>query len=227
MTTTTNEATVSRTRVEWATVPRVNLLPAEIIAGRAFRRTQKMMAGVVGVVVVLGGLGTVWAHNQVGAAQAELEAVQARTAELQAQQRKYAEVPRVLAQVDGAKAAREQAMGRDVLWYRFLDELAADSPSGVLLGTLEVAMSDSSGALAPDALTPAGLGRVAVTGQARKYTDVASWLSSVVTVTGMELSRLQTAELSDSAKSDSGIDFTADVRIADAALSHRYDRKAG
>ena len=227
MTMTMEEAPITRARVEWATVPRVNLLPPEILESRSFRRTQMMLAAVVGATLLIAGLATVWAQHQIGVANRELEVVAARTTQLQSQARTYAEVPRVLAQVDAAKSARERAMSTDVLWYRFLDELAVSTPSTVWLGTLNIAMTPASGGVATDPLTPSGIGEVSVTGTATRFPDVAQWLSSVVTVRGMDVSRLQTATLKEGEKSAGKIAFTSAVTVTADALSHRYDRKAG
>lgn len=230
---TTHEPTVTRQRVEWATVPRVNLLPAEIIEARRFRRTQAKLAAVV-VAVVLAGAGvTAWSQYQVSVAQGEQAVVEARTATLRDQANEYAEVPRVLAQVDAATGARQQAMASDVLWYRFLDELAVATPASVWLGTLDMTMPDSDAATATneDALTQAGLGEVIITGTADQMPEVASWLTSVSTVHGLDVSRLQSALRKEEGTSTGGttssISFTSAVSVTPEALSHRYDRKVG
>lgn len=226
--TTQQEPTVTRARVEWATVPRVNLLPAEILEGRTFRRTQMLLAAAVGMVAMLGVLGTFWAQHQVGQAEAELAVVAQRTSDLQRQEAKYAEVPRVMAKVDAAVSARERSMASDILWYRFLDELAVATPDTVWLGSLSITMNEGAAASTPrDALTPSGLGEVTVTGTATRYPDVADWLTKVVTVHGMDLSRLQSASLKEGESTKDKISFGSSVNVTQDALSHRYDRKAG
>jgi Tfp pilus assembly protein PilN len=226
------EPVVTRQRVEWATVPRVNLLPPEIIEGRRFRRTQVKLAVVVGAVLLAGLAATVWSQYQVSVAGSEHEVVQARTEQLRTQAAAYSEVPTVLAQVDAATTAREQAMATDVLWYRFLDELAVATPTSVWLGTLDLSMADGTSTASRDALTESGLGEVVVTGTAKQMPEVASWLTSVSTVRGMDVSRLQSALRKEEAAAAGGsttssISFTSAVTITADALSHRYDRKVG
>ncbi|MFN8081843.1 MAG: PilN domain-containing protein [Kineosporiaceae bacterium] len=222
------EGTVTRNRVEWATVPRVNLLPPEIIESRRFRRIQGILAASVIGVALIGILGTFWAQHQVGVANAELAVVEARTQELHKQEAQYAEVPRVLAKVDAARTARETAMAGDVLWYRFLDELSVATPSSVWLGTLDIALTTgTSGQAVTDALAAPGIGEISVTGTAKHYNDVAQWLTSVTGVTGMDVTRLQSAEHKTDGQSTANINFTASVTVKPDALSHRYDRKAG
>lgn len=226
-TTVASDAPVTTARVEWATVPRVNLLPSEIIEGRSFRRLQRVLAGVVAGVVVLGAAGFLFARHEVSTAQAELDQAAARTTQLQQQQAQFAEVPKVLAQLDAAAADREKAMATDVLWYRFLDELAVATPSNVWLGGVSLNIAaGSADSTAQDALTTSGVGSVTVTGTATKYPAVADWLTKVTSVHGMSLSRLQSAALNEGNDSVNKISFSASVNVTTDAFSHRYDRKA-
>jgi Tfp pilus assembly protein PilN len=226
MSMTAQEPTLTRTRVDWAPVPRVNLLPPEIIEGRRFRGTQVRLAAVVAC-VVLGGVGAAgWAQYQVSLARAEQAVVQARTAQLQSEAASYAEVPKVLAEVDAATGARERAMATDVLWYRFLDELAVATPATVSLTSLDMAMSTGV-ATSQDVLSRTDLGEVVVSGDATRMPEVAAWLSAVASVHGMDISRLQSAVRNEGSTAASGITFTSAVGITTSALSHRYDRKAG
>ena len=73
-----------------------------------------------------------------------MDVAQARAAQLQAQQAKYAEVPRLTGLIDTATTARQTAMAQDVLWYGFLSDLSLTTPKGVSLLTLQVALNDTS-----------------------------------------------------------------------------------
>lgn len=233
MTVTTHEgaqetAAPARQRVEWATVPRVNLLPPEIIEGRRFRRTQTRLGALVAATVLAGLGATGWAQYQVSVANAEQATVQARNAQLQAEAASYAEVPKVLSELDGAESARERAMASDVLWYRFLDELAVATPSTVSLVTLDMSMASGAGQSgSSDVLSDTSLGEVVVSGDATNMNDVAGWLTSVGQVHGMDVSRLQSAVRSDDVPGSpiSSVAFSSAVGITDGALSRRYDRK--
>ncbi len=76
-----------------------------------------------------------------------------------------------------------------------------------------------------DALAASGIGQVSVTGTAKAYPDVAQWLTSAAAVSGMDVTRLQSAEVSEEPDSP-GLAFAATVTVKPEALSHRYDRKA-
>ena len=222
---------VTSARVDWAPVPKVNLLPPEIVEGRGLVRLKKLLAG--GLLVVVGSCAgaAVWAQGGVASAQEGLDAAHAQGALLQAEQAKYAQVPRILGLIDDAAAARERAMAHDVLWYGFLSDLSLTTPKGVSLQNLEMTMDDTGApGAAADPLTPAGLGHVTFSGKAQHFPDVAAWLEAVGSVHGLDGSTLQTATRGaggdGGATSGSGITFTSTIQVTSKALTHRYDRKA-
>ncbi|MBI4941630.1 MAG: PilN domain-containing protein [Actinobacteria bacterium] len=216
-------------RVDWAPVPKVNLLPREVLDARAFRRVQKLLAGAVVGTVAVAGLAFAWSLHGVQVAQADLDVSRARTAQLHTEEAKYADVPRVLSRVEQAKAARTAALGSDVLWYRFFDDLAAATPDTVSLTNVTVAM-DTSGAptTATDPLTPSGLGAVTFTGGGDRFPDVSTWLESVGSVDGLDGSTLQSATRSagGGTADDGPVTFSSKIVIDSSALSHRFDGKA-
>ena len=220
------------TRVYWAPVPKVNLLPPEIIEGRRLTRVKRLLAGVVVAVVAGCGGAVVWSQSGVATAQEEVDLAQSRAATLHAQQAKYAEVPRLTGLIDAATTARQTAMGQDVLWYGFLSDLSLTTPKGVSLVSLEVGLDDTTGPAAPpaDVLTPSGIGHVSFSGTADHFPDVAGWLDAVGSVHGLDGSTLQTATRGDAAAAAAAtgapIVFTSHVQVTSTALTHRYDRKA-
>ncbi|HEY6795549.1 MAG TPA: PilN domain-containing protein [Kineosporiaceae bacterium] len=220
----------------WAPVPQVDLLPPEIVDARRFRAVQRRLAAVALVVAALCGLGVVWAQAGVARARSDLAIIQAEGGRLQAQQARYAGVPTTLAELDHVKAAREAALANDVAWYRFLADLAVNTPPGTELTQVTITM-DGKSSDAP--LTPAGLGTVTVQGTALKFTDVAAWLEDTDQVHGLAGSGLTSAVRGGSRPAASGdgpsspaasagpeITFSGSAVVVPAALSHRYDRKA-
>ncbi|MDQ1288748.1 MAG: hypothetical protein QG622_2314, partial [Actinomycetota bacterium] len=219
-------------RVDWASVPRVNLLPQEITDKRRFRHIQRVLLGVIGLVLLLCGLLTTWEQSRVTQARDELELIQNEAVDLERQQAKFAEVPKVSAQLDAARLAREQALGGDVLWFRFLTDLAVNTPPGTVLSSVTIEMSGSATPTRPatgDPFAPPGLGSVKVVGQAGEFTDVASWLDSVGKVNGLSGTLLESAARGGDTSADPGIQisYSGAAVVTPAALSHRYDRKAG
>jgi Tfp pilus assembly protein PilN len=223
---------VATARVDWAPVPKVNLLPPEIVEGRRLTRLRKVLGGGVLVVVASCAGAAVWAQAGVSSAQEELDAAHARGAILQSEQAKYAQVPRILGLIDDAAAARERAMTNDVLWYGFLSDLSLTTPKGISLESLEMTLDDGSTSATRDPLTPSGLGHVTFSGKAQHFPDVAAWLEAVGTLHGLDGSTLQTATRGTNDGSaggtanGNGITFTSTIQVTGKALTHRYDRKA-
>jgi Tfp pilus assembly protein PilN len=176
----TSDEPVHRARVEWAGVPRVDLLPPEIREGRRFRRVQRGLAAGVLVTVLATAAATTWAQLQVGAARDDLAQAQADSDRLRGQQAQFADVPKVLAKLDAARAARSAALGRDVRWYRYLDDLAVATPGSVQLSALTMTLGDGPQAAA-NPLEASGLGTVSFAGETTSFPDVAQWLSAVST----------------------------------------------
>jgi Tfp pilus assembly protein PilN len=232
-------------QVDWAPVPRVNLLPEEILAARGFRRVQFRLVFAVVVTIVLAAGGVAWAQLQVQSAQDLLDMTASRTVVLRQQEARYSEVPRVTAAVASAKAAREAALAQDLLWYRLMSDIALATPSNVWLNTMNVSLATAGTATGAgtDPLAPAGIGKVVVTGTANDPPDVAAWLEAIVRVRGLDGSTLQNLTRSTTAEGSEGsggsgaagaaggsggqLQFTSQIVIVNDALSHRYDRKAG
>jgi len=224
--------TTTGARVEWATVPKVNLLPTEILQRRRTASVKRVLAGAVVLTVAACVGGVVWAQGGVSAAQDDLDAVQARGATLRAQQAKYAQVPPTLAVIDATATAREQAMADDIPWYGLLSDLALTTPKGVKLDTLAVSLdaataATTAAAAAPanaDPLTPPGIGSVSFSGEAAHFPDVAAWLESVATLHGLDGSTLQSATRATG--SGGLVSFSSTIKVTSKALTHRFDRKA-
>lgn len=237
-------AAVTVGRVEWAPVPRVNLLPEEILAARGFRKVQFRLALAVVTTILLASGAVLWAQGQVSDARAGLEATTARSVVLQQEETRCAEVPRLTAAVASAKALREQALSQDMLWYRLMSDVALATPSNVWLTTMEVNLNTTTGSPAGsagsagpagsagaaaglDPLLPAGIGKMTVTGTAANYPDVAAWLDSIAQVHGLDGSTLRTVTRENAAGKGGQLTFTTEIVIVSTALSHRYDQKAG
>jgi Tfp pilus assembly protein PilN len=215
------------------TVPRVNLLPPEIIETRRFRRTQGILGGcVVGVLVAVGGV-FLLAQGRANEAAEELAVARAETTRLAAEEATYAEVPRVMAQVDAAETARDQALATNVAWYRFLNDLARTYPEEVWLENLTATVAAPGGTTgavpAPVAgsnpLATPGIGTVTFTGTALAHSDVASWLDVLARTEGFA-----DASFTNSARTQIDgqdvVSFTSQVVVTADALWDRYENEA-
>lgn len=225
---------------------RVNLLPSEIEEARRLRRTQAGLAAGLGVVVLAAaGVYALQVQSKNHAAD-DLAATKAETVRLQAQQAKYADVPRTIAAIDAAETARSTAMANDVEWFRTLNNFSLTLPSNVWFTGVTLALQGSGTGTTPAApaagttapATPAtpstpaanapatGIGVLTVQGSALDHPDVATWLDVIARQPGMA-----DAYFSTSAKAKIGsktiVNFVSTATITSDALSHRYDRKQG
>ena len=216
---------VTSARVEWAPVPKVNLLPREVLQARQLAGLKRVLAGAVAAVVLACVAATVWAQAGASAAQGELDAAQAKGAELRTEQARYAAVPKLLNLIQAAGAARERAMSQDVLWYGFMSDLAVTTPKGITLNGMQVSLDKPT--VNTDPLVPTGLGTVTFTGTAKHVPDVAAWLDAVAHIHGVDGSSLQSVTRDDATGGRAGtLNFTTTVQVTSEALTHRYDRKA-
>ncbi len=215
-------------RVPWATVPKVNLLPLEIVQGRRFRRTKQWLGVLVLAGILVAAAGVYLAQREVSHAREDLSAAQSQVTTRQAEAAKYSAVPAVIAQVDKATAARTDVMGQDVLWYQFLSDLQGALPAGVtqksVTVTLTPAAQKSGAAAAPAAspLTTGGVGTLTITGDAQQYQEISAWLDALGKVNGVSSASLTNATKSQGA---TGISITYSITavVTDDAFSHRYD----
>ncbi len=223
-------STLTTTRL--VTLPQVNLLPPEIEQERRFRRTQFALGAAV--VASLGVVGVLFlaANGQVSSAQGDLADSKRQTTQLEARAAEYSQVPLVYAQVEAARAQLELAMGKEIRWSFYLNDLSLKIPNSVWLTTMTVTPNESTAAApAPVAGAAAGylesgVGVVTFDGQAMKHTDVAAWLDSLAKQKGYTQ-----PYFTESTKEKIGerevVRFRSQVTVTEDALSKRYIQKAG
>ena len=205
-------------------LPRVNLLPPEIAAGRAFRKVQYALgAGVVATFGLVGllYLGASSSHSQ---AAEEVTAATARSAVLKAESVKYADVTRTYARAAAAQAMLVQAMGPEVRYSQLLNDLSLRVPENVWLKTLS--FSQTATGVAPLGAGAPPIGTVSVTGMGFSHDDVAVWLESVA---GQKT--YSEADFANSTESLLGtrkvVTFTATANLTPEAYSGRYTKPNG
>ena len=221
-------STLTATRI--STLPRVNLLPPEIEEQRRFRKVQSGLAvGVLGAVGVVGAL-LLLSIMQANEAQDELDKSTARNVTLQAQANEFAEVPLVYAQVEAAQSQLSLAMGQEVRWSYFLNDLSLRTPNKVWLTTMTVAQTP---AIAVAAATPVaspvmepGIGTVTFNGRGSAHNDVAAWLDALAKQKGLTQPYFTTSTL-EPIGSQRSVNFTSQATITEEALSGRFAQKAG
>jgi Tfp pilus assembly protein PilN len=213
-----------------AMLPRVNLLPPEIAAAQRLRGIQAGLgAGVLAALVVVGGLFVV-ATGQQHSAQSDLDTAKAQGTSLQAEQAKYADVPKVYAEVEARQAQLSQAMGKEIRWSYFLNDLSLRTPAKVWLTNVTVTENVDAATAVPTAPTgwgTTGIGNVTFQGKGFTHNDVASWLRALGQQPGLA-DPYFTQSVQDSSTDQSSVTFNSQAVITDKALSGRYTSdKAG
>ena len=155
----------------------------------------------------------------------------ARNVTLQAKANTFAEVPLVYAQVEAAESQLDLAMGQEVRWSYFLNDLSLRTPNKVWLTTMTVAQTAGPvtaaavPTVAPAAMTP-GIGTVTFDGKGYAHNDVAAWLDALAKQKGLTQPYFTNSAL-EKIGSRSAVNFTSQATITEEALSGRFTQKAG
>ncbi len=214
-----------------AATPRVNLLPPEIAEARTVRKVRIGLGAAAVASLAVAGLLFLSASRDADQAQQELDASNARSAQLQAKTAEYAEVPKVIAQVEAAKAQVSQAMGQEVRWSYYLNDLSLTVPKRVWLTSMSVTQNVDQVAGAPavaaDPLNPVGLGSITFEGRAYRHNDLAAFLESLAKQDGYTAPYFSDSTVEPIGDRDDAVRFTSTVTLTDDALSGRWTPKAG
>ncbi|MCL2091425.1 MAG: hypothetical protein FWH11_09450 [Micrococcales bacterium] len=173
-------------------VPQVNLLPPEVGAARKADVARRWAVVAVVVAVVLSAAG--WGVAQMGqlAAADRLDQAQTETAQLQVEQRRYAEVPQVLGQQDVLRATRDAAFATDMEWATYLGGALGVLPDGTSLEKIEARLSTAmTGAVSPvDTLDQAGIGQLTITGRSPTVPDAGALVAAMSSIQGLTEARV-------------------------------------
>jgi Tfp pilus assembly protein PilN len=207
-----------------ATLPRVNLLPPEIAERLRVRKLQAGLGAAVALSVVGVGAAYLMAHSSATNAKNDLAAAEAETARLQTQVAQYAGDETMRAQLTAEQSMLATAMGPEVQWSHYLNDLTLRIPDNVWVSQLSIT-TGSQGTQA--AATPTGaIGTVNVSGTAFTHDDVATWLDSLAKEKGYA-----NPYFSNSTEAFIGprriVNFTSSTVVTTDALSNRYTRPAG
>jgi Tfp pilus assembly protein PilN len=204
--------------------PHVNLMPREIAEAAKFRRFQFAMgATLVGAVVVVAGL-TYQAHHGVAAAKQQLATSTTQHAQLQQQLASLQSVQDVYDQYVAKQAILQQAMGDEIRWSYYLEDLSLKIPSNVWLTSVS-ATESSAGVPGATATTvpgsTSGIGSINFAGVAFSHDDVATWLDVLAKEKGYA-----SPYFSNSTEGLLGtrkvVNFSSSVVLTPAAESGRY-----
>jgi Tfp pilus assembly protein PilN len=206
-----------------STLPRVNLLPPEIVEAGRLRSVQLSMgAAVVAALVVVGGLWVV-ANQQAQSEQEKLDAAAVRQATVSKQVTSLAPVAAVYNQVDQRRQLLETALGGDVQWSQYLTDLSLTIPDNVWLTSMTVS---PQAATAGTGGTADQIANISFAGTALQHDDVALWLESLAKQKGYT-SAYFNSSTEKVVGASTVVDFSSTVVVTREALSGRYLQNAG
>ncbi|WP_375401002.1 hypothetical protein [uncultured Amnibacterium sp.] len=119
-------------------IPRADLLPEEVRAGRRAYATRRALALGVVVALFIAILGVATAKITVTASAAALQAARNQTNSLIRQQAAYSGVTSARARLTSVDAARATATGTEILWKPYLERVGATLPNGMSIVTVQI-----------------------------------------------------------------------------------------
>ncbi len=209
-------------------LPQVNLLPPEVRAARALRILRRWLAVVLVVALLAISATYLAATRSRAAADERLSAANATTLDLQAAQRRYAQVPAVLAATQAATQARQAGTATEILWKPYTDAITAVLPADVSFDSFAMtgpSPLDATVAASTDPLAGGSIGSITFSGRSKTVPDTAAWLDALASVPGLSNPWASSVTASE----DNGSVFytvSLSVQLTDKALAHRFDTKA-
>jgi Tfp pilus assembly protein PilN len=210
-------------------LPRVNLLPPEILEGRRFRQVQYGLGGALLVALAIVALLYSMAAGSQGRAQQKVDKAKATNVSLQRDLSRYDSVKAVYTQVATREGMLTQAAGSEVQWSQYLNDLSLSVPDNVWITAFTATQTPPAAAAKPAAGAAAadpGIGTVTFTGTAFAHDDVATWLESLAKVKGYTNSYVTTSTKS-LIGSREVVNYTSSVTVTKEAYSGRYAKPAG
>ncbi len=195
-------------------LPRVDLLPPEIAAGRRLRSLQRVLAVLVLAVVGVVGLLHLSATASVREAESSLQTAQAERQRLQAETSAYREAAALHARADQADVTLVRAMAEEVRYSHLLDDLSRTVPEHVWITSLTFSQNvPPTGASA--------IGTVTISGAARSHDDVAAWLEALAAQQGYAKPLLQSSANGELA-GQKVVNWTTTASLTSESFSGRY-----
>jgi hypothetical protein len=111
--------------------PRVQLLPASVKAREKARGARRFLVMLVVLSLIVVGLGTAAAYLNQRTAQQALDAANAQTTALLAEQAKYADAARLAQLVSLTQQAQQKVTSTEIQWYPLAVAIAARVPADV------------------------------------------------------------------------------------------------
>ena len=209
-------------------LPQVNLLPPEVAAARNLIRIKAWLGVALLMTVVLAAAGFGAALLDGNAAAAELKTAQRDGARLQADQAKFAEVPKVLGALADAKAARLVGMSTEVAWTGYLNAISATLPPNVSIDDVAIIGATPMVAAPAPATVLQAPSLYTITFAARSMTipDSAAWADALNSVPGFADAWISSASVT-AQGTTTYYQVAGSVQVNNVALANRFEPTKG
>ncbi len=203
--------------------PQVNLIPPEVASRRAAGRARGLIfVGLFLFLVLLGAL-FYWANAQKAGAEKDLGAVQAEGSRLQAEIDKFAEVPRVQAELLNTTNARLYAGSTEVRWKPVFDAFQEVIPYWVDINSLNVNVTSATTMVQPPLglFSHPGVGVLSFTASSLTYPDVAALEAALDSLPFLMDTTIPAVQIVDN-DGTIGYSFSGSATITANALDSRF-----
>lgn len=209
----------------YSDLPQVNLLPIEIIDARALKALKKRILYALGIVLVLLALGYIAAVVEKSAADKRLEEATQQTMALRKEEKRYAEVPAIHAQIATAELALRDGMYREILWQDILGAISATIPEGGIVKNIavEAASPNEPGPTLADALQRSNIGELTFSVNFEEVPDTVAWINLLNATHGFADARLSAATHYLAPNGEETFEFAGSVRLLEEIYSGRFE----
>lgn len=206
-----------------------DLTPPELIAARRLRVVRLLV--LIAVAVVAAGCvgGYLLARQQAAAATVDLNAAQARSTMLQAQQRQYSSVTALQNAIGGVQGQVAALLADDVDFSALLGDIGAALPAGMTITQAQVTITPTNGVGGSTGTNAGGPGALDASDATHIGTVTLSGTGSTLDQLPVLVQRLGAIKgvfdpypLTNVA-SDTGTTFSVQLTLTDARLSHAFD----
>jgi Tfp pilus assembly protein PilN len=208
--------------------PRVHLLPLEVTQRKKVKRLKRRLLFAGAVVVAIAAVGYGLASFELSTAQGQLNAAQATTSQLLAQQAKYGEVTKINSDAAAILQAQKTTTTQEILWAPYLSDIEATLPATATVTAVSAQLDTPFGSPAASTATttvPLQGPRIATLNLtvAMLQADIPTWLTTLPTLKGF------VDATPDSVTATTGGYYTVVVtlHINDKAVSGRFAKAAG
>lgn len=209
----------------YSDLPQVNLLPSEILDGRALKALKVRILYALGLVLVLIALGYIAAMLEKSSAEQRLQDATEQTMALKKEEMRYAEVPAIHAQIATAELALRDGMYREILWKDILGAISATIPQGGIVKTItvEAATPNEPGPGLSDDLQRSSIGELAFSVNFKEMPDTVAWINQLNATHGFADARLSAATHYLAPNGDDTYEFSGTVRLLEEIYSGRFE----